>query len=209
MSKSLETNTIDVSLPTAQTLHSLRSSDNLVTRKAQSGFALIDMIFVCGLIGLLSGIALPRLLLAKQAKPAAGSASAIGSMRVLSSAQLTFALTCGSGFYAPKLTTLGTPPPGSNEPFVSPDLTTADSIVKSGYVIQMTAAPYNGSPSTCNGLAPNLSGQGFRAAADPAETTNVRFFGINSYGLVYEDVTTLFAVMPEVGEPAAGHPLTH
>ena len=174
--------------------------------KAQGGFALIDMIFVCGLIGLLSGIALPRLMLAKQA---AGSASAIGTMRVLSSAQLTFALTCGSGFYAPKLTTLGTPPPGSNEPFVSPDLTSADSIVKSGYVIQMTAAPYTGAPSTCNGLPPDQSGQGFRAAADPTETQNVRFFGINSYGLVYEDVVTLFTVMPEVGEPSAGHPLMH
>ena len=46
--------------------------------KAQ-GFALIDLIFVCGIIGLLCSIALPRLLLAKQS---AGAASAIGSMRV-------------------------------------------------------------------------------------------------------------------------------
>jgi type II secretory pathway pseudopilin PulG len=48
-----------------------------VIRKAQ-GFALIDVIFVCGIIGLLSGIALPRLMLAKQS---AGAAAAIGSMR--------------------------------------------------------------------------------------------------------------------------------
>ena len=49
----------------------------MLTRKAQ-GFALIDLIFVCGIIGLLSSIALPRLMLAKQA---AGAASAIGIMR--------------------------------------------------------------------------------------------------------------------------------
>ena len=70
--------------------------------KAQ-GFALIDLIFVCGIIGLLCGIALPRLLLARQA---AGSASAIGPMRAINSAELTFALTCGGGFYAPNLTVL-------------------------------------------------------------------------------------------------------
>jgi type II secretory pathway pseudopilin PulG len=178
----------------------------VVNRKAQDGFALIDMIFVCGLIGILSGIALPKLLLAKQA---AGSASAIGSMRVISSAQLTFALTCGSGFYAPKLTTLGVAPAGTTEPFLSPDLTSADLVQKSSYNIQMAANPYAGAPGSCNGLAPNEAGQGFRAGADPADSTNMRFFGINSYGQIYEDVTSLFAVMPEVGESPAGHPLTH
>jgi type II secretory pathway pseudopilin PulG len=38
------------------------------------GFALIDLVFVCGVIGIISAIALPRLAMAKQA---AGSASAI------------------------------------------------------------------------------------------------------------------------------------
>ena len=76
-----------------------------MVRKAQ-GFAFIDLIFVCGIIGLLCSIALPRLLLVQQS---AGAASAIGSMRTIDSAQLTFALTCGNGFYAPDLSTLGTP----------------------------------------------------------------------------------------------------
>ncbi len=47
----------------------------MLIRKAQ-GFALIDLIFVCGIIGLLSSIAVPQLVLAKQA---AGAASALGS----------------------------------------------------------------------------------------------------------------------------------
>ena len=76
----------------------------MAIRKTDSGFALLDMIFVCGLIGILSGIAVPKLLLAKQA---AGAASAIGSMRAINSAELTYALTCGSGFYAPNLPSLG------------------------------------------------------------------------------------------------------
>ena len=84
-------------------------------RKAD-GFALIDLLFVCGIVGLLSSIALPRL---TQARQSAGASSAIGSMRAINSAQLTFALTCGAGFYAPNLTTLGTAPPGSTEPFIA------------------------------------------------------------------------------------------
>ena len=78
--------------------------------RGEQGFTLLDLLFVCGLIGVLSIIALPKLLMAKQA---ANAASAISSMRAITSAQLTFALTCGGGFYAPDLVTLGdfTQPP--------------------------------------------------------------------------------------------------
>ena len=175
----------------------------MTNRKAQ-GFALIDLIFVCGIIGLLCAIALPRFLLAKQA---AGSASAIGSMRTISSAQLTYALTCGNGFYAPSLTTLGTPPPGSHEPFIAGGLGDSDLVTKSGYTIQLTASAYGGAPPTCNGLGPGLAGQGFKAAADPAEPSNSRFFGTNANAVIYEEATTLFGVMPEVGVPPIGTPI--
>lgn len=175
----------------------------MTIRKAH-GFALIDLIFVCGVIGLLCSIALPRLL---QAQQAAGSASAIGSMRAINSAELTFALTCGNGFYAPNLTTLGTPPPGSNEAFITPGLGGADTVIKSGYVIQLEATPFAGAPPTCNGLAAGESGQGFRAAANPAQPGNPRFFATNANSLIYEHTSTLFALIPEVGEPPAGAPL--
>jgi type II secretory pathway pseudopilin PulG len=175
----------------------------LSIRKAQ-GFALIDLIFVCGIIGLLCSIALPRLLLAKQA---AGAASAIGSMRAINSAELTYALTCGNGFYSPNLSTLGIAPPGSHEAFITPSLSESNAVTKSGYTIQITATPYVGSPPTCNGLAGGAAGQGFIAAADPAEPGNLRFFATNANGMIFEDATSLLTVMPEVGEPAAGHTL--
>jgi type II secretory pathway pseudopilin PulG len=172
-------------------------------RQAQ-GFALIDLIFVCGLIGLLCSIALPRLLLAKQA---AGSASAIGSMRAINSAELTYALTCGNGFYAPNLSTLGTAPAGSNEPFISGGLGTADVINKSGYTIQLSTTAFPGAPDSCNGLGAGLAGQGFKAAADPSDPQNFRFFATNANGMIFEDVASLWVPMPEVGEPASGHTL--
>ena len=174
-----------------------------MTRKAE-GFALIDLLFVCGIIGVLCSIGLPRLLLAKQA---AGSASAIGAMRALNSGELTYALTCGSGFYAPRLTTLGSPPPGSTEPFVSPGLATADTVTRSGYAIQLSAVAFPGAPPTCNGLGVGEAGQGFKAGADPVEPGNVRFFATNAGGVIYEDMATMFAAIPEVGDPPSGHPI--
>jgi type II secretory pathway pseudopilin PulG len=165
------------------------------------GFALIDLIFVCGIIGLLCGIAAPRLL---QAKNSAGAASAIGSLRSINSGQLTFALTCGNGFYAPNLTTLGMPPSGSQEPFLTPNLTTSDTLTRSGYVMTMEGTPFAGAPATCNGLAAGQAAQGFRTGADPTEPTNPRFFSSNSNGSIYEHTAPLFSSMPEVGEPPVG-----
>jgi type IV pilus assembly protein PilA len=170
------------------------------------GFALIDLIFVCGIIGLLCGIALPKLLLARQS---ANAASAIGSMRAINSAELTYALTCGNGFYAPTLTTLGTPPPGSNEPFLAGGLTGADTVTKSGYTVNLTGTSYASAPATCNGLGVGEAAQGFKAGADPSEPGNLRFFATNSNGTIFEDIASLFVGMPEVGEPPAGHVLTH
>jgi type II secretory pathway pseudopilin PulG len=170
------------------------------------GFALIDLIFVCGIIGLVASMALPRLAVAKAA---AGSASAIGSLRAINSAELTYALTCGSGFYAPNLTTLGTPPPGSNEPYIGGGLGGSDVVNKSGYTIQVEGTALGTAPAACNGLAAGMAARGFKAGADPtaAGTGVPRFFASNSQGAIFEDVASLYAGMPEVGAPASGHPL--
>lgn len=172
--------------------------------RQSNGFALIDLIFVCGIVGLLCSIALPRLLLAKQA---AGASSAIGAMRAINSAQLTFALTCGGGFYAPSLVTLGTAPIGSSEAFIAPGLGDADAITKSGYLIRVEAAPFGGAPASCNGLAAGAGGQGFKASADSLEAGNVRFFGTNADALIYEHTSSLLASLPENGIPPTGVPL--
>ena len=175
-------------------------TDQLLIRKA-TGFALIDLIFVCGIIGVLCSIAVPRLFMAKQS---AGAASAVASMRVINSSQLTYALTCGAGFYAPNLTTLGTAPAGSREAFITASLGSSDTITKSGYIIQMSAVPYPGSPGSCNGLGVGLAGQGFSAGADPTEPTNPRFFATNASNIIYEHTATMYPTMPETGAPPAG-----
>ncbi len=170
----------------------------------ERGFTLLDMLFVCGLIGVLSCMALPRLLLAKQA---AYQSSAIASLRSINSAQLTFALTCGGGFYAPDLTALAAPPPGSTDAFISPDLGVANVVIKSQYTIQVATIAYAGAPASCNGVAAGTASQGFVGVADPTEAGNNRFFAINASSTIWEHTVTLLGIMPEAGDPAAGHPL--
>ena len=126
-------------------------------------------------------------------------------MRTIGSSQLTFALTCGAGFYAPSLTTLGTAPAGSEEGFISPTLATADTVTRGNYLITMEGSPFGGAPESCNGLAMGETAQGYVAFADPAYPPFARFFAINANGAIFEHTATLDGVMPEVGEPASGH----
>jgi type II secretory pathway pseudopilin PulG len=172
------------------------------------GFALIDLVFVCGIIGVLCATAMPRLLLARQA---ASATSAIGTLRAINSGELSFALSCAGGFYATNLPTLGAPPlgTGTEAAFISPDLSGGVSVLKSGYLMQLDGIPYAGSPLPCNGGRPGDSSRGYAAAADPNEPNNFRFFATNADGVLWEDDRSLFAAMPELGEPPSGQALNH
>jgi type II secretory pathway pseudopilin PulG len=173
--------------------------------RSAAGFALIDLLFVCGIIGVMSGIAIPRLM---AAKGSAMSASAISTIRVLNSAEVTFAITCGNGFYAPTLTSLGLPPPGSTEGFVKGDLASADTVTKSGYQFQLTATPFAGAPDTCNAIGAGVTGLAYKIGGDPLDVANnTRYFASNAGSTIWEDTVSMWAAMPEYGEPPAGHPV--
>jgi type II secretory pathway pseudopilin PulG len=178
--------------------------ESAVRIRQAHGFALIDLLFTCGIVGVVCSIAAPPLF---RARATAGSASAIGTMRTISSAQLTYALTCGSGFYAPNLMTLGKLPVGSTAAFISSDIGAANKVVKSTYEIQVAAKAFEGAPPSCNGLEAGEGGQGFKAAADPLDVTNSRHFATNATNSIYEDNASLWGVMPEIGEPPSGHVL--
>jgi prepilin-type N-terminal cleavage/methylation domain-containing protein len=170
------------------------------------GFTLIDMLFVIALIGLLSTLAIPGLM---RARGAAQSSSALGTMRVVNSAQLSYAITCGLGFYSPDFPTLAVTPPGGIDAFLSPELATGATFVKSGYNFSMAGTALAGAPATCNGLAAGRAAPGYAIVADQldAPPTGGRFFGSNADGVIYEDTASLGATMPEAGPPPTGSPI--
>lgn len=173
-------------------------------RSNQRGFTLIDMLFVIGLIGLLSTLAVPGL---TRARGAAQASSAVANLRLVNSAQLSFAISCGLGFYAPDLATLGNPPAGSQAPFLGPDLSSAAIVNRSGYQFELVGTAQANAPASCNGLGAGLSAPGYKVRADPLDTPLVRFFATNSSGLIYENTATMFAAMPETGPSPLGRQL--
>jgi type IV pilus assembly protein PilA len=170
----------------------------------QDGFTLIDLLFVVGLIGVLSTLAIPGLM---RARGAAQSASALGTLRLVNGSQLSFAISCGLGFYAPNFVALTVKPLNSNEAFLAPELATGVTFTKSGYEFSMAGTPLAGAPATCNGLAAGASAPGYAIIADQVSTGDARFFGTNADGIIYEHTSSLSTTMPENGGPAVGAPI--
>src|SRR2546422_4551119 len=101
-------------------------------RNRQKGFSLIELLIVVAIILIIAAIAIPNLL---RSKMAANEASAVGSLRSLNTACITYSTTYGS--YPTTLASLG--------PAATASSTTADLIdsvlasgTKSGYTFTFT-----------------------------------------------------------------------
>ena len=172
----------------------------------EKGFTLIDMLFVIALVGVLSTLAIPGLM---RARGAAQSSSALGTIRVVNSAQLSFAITCGVGFYAPDFPTLGKRPPASTEAFLPGELSSGPTFIRSGYNFSMAGTSLAGAPATCNGFKPGFAAPGYAVVADQidAPLTGGKFYGSNADGVIYQHTASLALLMPESGGPSSGEPI--
>ena len=112
--------------------------NKVASSRGEAGFTLIDLLFTASLIATLCTMTLPSLL---RARGAAQAASALSTLRVVNSSQLSFAVTCGSGFYAADFPTLGVAPPGSPAAFLPPELTSGTTFLKQGYTFTMSGTP--------------------------------------------------------------------
>jgi type IV pilus assembly protein PilA len=132
-------------------------------QKSSLGFSLIELLIVVTIILILAAISLPNWL---KARMAANQASAVQSLRTISSAEITYSATYSQGF-ASSLAQLG--PPTSGPP-TSAAAGMIDNVlasgIKSGYSFNYTpGATVNGvTPTysiTASPMTPGTSGQNF------------------------------------------------
>jgi type IV pilus assembly protein PilA len=165
--------------------------------KKQKGFSLIELLIVVAIILIIAAIAIPNLL---RSRMAANEASAVGSIRTINTAAISFNSSYGDGFPSTlaEIGTTGTAAVScNNAEYLDPLLTTGK---KSGYSFAM-AAGTSVVTTVPTGCAAGGYTDGYTATAVPQTvgTTGQRSF--------CSDATGVIRYNPTGGAPGVTAPL--
>ena len=157
--------------------------------KRQKGFTLIELLIVVAIILIIAAIAIPNLL---KSKMAANEASAVGAVRTVITAQVTYYSTYNTG-YATTLTALAgtatTSATYGQANLLDPTFSAATPAIKSGYNFYLKAGS---PPATVPTTAVNgVDDQTFDVSAVPITvgTTGQRSFCDDQSGAILFDPT--------------------
>ena len=160
--------------------------------KDQKGFPLIELLIVVTIILIIAAIAIPNFL---RSRIAANQASAIESLRVISTAEVSYTTTYGTGF-STSLAYLG--PPAAAQGATSTAAGLLDETLaggeKSGYHFTYAPSLYNAATNTWNGYTIN---------ADPSaygQTGGVYYFSDQSFVIRANSSTIAASTDSAVGD---------